>query len=211
MLAFFLVSIALISLVHHQWSRQERLGVPSLAAVPNMLLESLENPAASILKSKLLWLGFLIAWTLPTVNMLDRVLDIEIIHGFGIPGGRIEIRQFGLSYGLNTDLLVVGLSYLVGPQRAVQRLVFSTYSSLPRGALLKLARHLPIAASPAPRTQRAARPSADWPRSRVSSESRCGYRATSLRRQWRLIISSAPDRGQTQSRRVSLLCSDLSG
>ena len=57
MLAFFFVSIALIGLVHHQWSRQERLVYP-LAAVPNMLLESLENPTASILKSKLLWLGF---------------------------------------------------------------------------------------------------------------------------------------------------------
>jgi hypothetical protein len=112
MLAFFFVSVALISLVHHQWSRQERLVYP-LAAVPNMLLTSLENPTASILKSKLLWLGFFLAWMLPTVNMLDQVFDFEIIHGFGIPGGRFEIRQFGLSYGLNTDLLVVGLSYLV--------------------------------------------------------------------------------------------------
>jgi len=112
MLAFFFVSVALVGLVHHQWSRQERLVYP-LAAVPNMLLTSLENPAASILKSKLLWCGFFLAWMLPTVNMLDQVFDFEIIHGFGIPGGRFEIRQFGLSYGLNTDLLVVGLSYLV--------------------------------------------------------------------------------------------------
>lgn len=112
MLAFFFVSVALVSLLHHQWSRQERLVYP-LAAVPNMLLESLENPATSILKSKLLWTGFLFAWIFPTVNMLDQVFDFEIIHGFGIPSSRIEIRQFGLSYGLNTDLLVVGLSYLV--------------------------------------------------------------------------------------------------
>jgi hypothetical protein len=112
MLAFFLVSLSCISLLHHQWSRQERLVYP-LAAVPNLLLDSLESPARTILKSKLLWLGFLIAWTLPTVNMLDRVFDLEIIHNFGIPGGRIEIRQFGLYYQTNVDLLVVGLSYLV--------------------------------------------------------------------------------------------------
>lgn len=112
MLAFFFVSVALISLVHHQWSHQERLVYP-LAAVPNMLLESLENPSASVLKSKLLWLGFFLAWMLPTVNMLDQVFDFEIIHGFGIPSSSIYIRQFGLYYGLNTDLLVVGLSFLV--------------------------------------------------------------------------------------------------
>ena len=112
MLAFFFVSLALISLVHHQWSRQERLVYP-LAVVPNMLLQSLENPVNSVLKSKLLWCGFFIAWIFPTANMLDQIFDIEIIHNFGIPSGRIEIRQFGLSYTTNTDLLVVGLSYLV--------------------------------------------------------------------------------------------------
>ncbi len=112
MLAFFLVSFALIGLMHHQWSQRERLVYP-LAAVPNLLLDSLENPAQSMLKSKLLWLGFLLAWMLPTVNMLDQVFDFEIISGFGIPSGRIEIRQFGLVYSAHTNLLVVGLSYLV--------------------------------------------------------------------------------------------------
>ena len=112
MLAFFFVSVALISLVHHQWSRQERLVYP-LAAVPNLLLDSLENPSRSILKNKLLWFGFFAAWILPTMNMLDQVFDFEIIQGFGIPGYSIEFRKIGLSYGLNTDLLVVGLSYLV--------------------------------------------------------------------------------------------------
>jgi hypothetical protein len=112
MLAFFLVSFALIALMHHQWSQRERLVYP-LAAVPNLLLESLETPGQSILKSKLLWLGFFLAWMLPTVNMLDQIFDFELITSFGIPSGRIEMRQFGLSYQANTDLLVVGLSYLV--------------------------------------------------------------------------------------------------
>lgn len=112
MLAFFLVSFALIALVHNQWSQRERLVYP-LAAVPTMLLQSLEEPAQSILKSKLLWFGFFLAWMLPTVQMLDQVFDFELITGFGIPSGRIEVRQFGLSYQTNTDLLVVGLSYLV--------------------------------------------------------------------------------------------------
>jgi hypothetical protein len=78
-----------------------------------MLLASLENPLDSILRSKLLWLGFLIACALPTTQMIDQIYDIELIHNFGIPGGRVEIRQLGLSYQTNTDLLVVGLSYLV--------------------------------------------------------------------------------------------------
>ena len=60
MLAFFLVSFALIALVHNQWSQRERLAYP-LAAVPNLLLDSIEKPHTSILRSKLLWLGFIFA------------------------------------------------------------------------------------------------------------------------------------------------------
>ena len=177
MLAFFLVSIALISLVHHQWSRQQRLVYP-LAAVPNMLLESLENPTASILKSKLLWLGFLIAYVLPTVNMLDQVLDIEIIHGFGIPRGRIEIRQFGLSYGLNTDLLVVGLSYLAGLNVLFSVWFFHLLIKA-EGALLNwlgIALSLPAQPTHHPTC---CSPISRLAHSRASSGFRCGCRATS--------------------------------
>ncbi|MGB0605220.1 MAG: DUF6785 family protein, partial [Candidatus Latescibacterota bacterium] len=112
MLAFFLVSFALIALVHNQWSQRERLAYP-LAAVPNLLLDSIEKPRTSILRSKLLWLGFFFAWHFPTINALDQLFDFELIGHMGIPSGEISIRQFGLSYQLNTDLLVVGLSYLV--------------------------------------------------------------------------------------------------
>ncbi len=203
MLAFFLVSIALISLVHHQWSRQERLVYP-LAAVPNMLLESLENPTASVLKSKLLWLGFLIAWALPTVNMLDRVLDIEIIHGFGIPGGRIEIRQFGLSYGLNTDLLVVGLSYLVGLNVLFSVWFFHILIAA-EGALLNwLGVALSLPAQP------------HSPPNVLLAHQQIGslvcivgislwMSRDFLRRQWRLIIGGAPSRDSPISPRVAAL------
>ena len=112
MLAFFLVSFALIALVHTQWSQRERLAYP-LAAVPNLLLDSIEKPRTSILHSKLLWLGFIFAWHFPTINALDQLFDFELIGHVGIPSGEISIRQFGLSYQLNTNLLVVGLSYLV--------------------------------------------------------------------------------------------------
>jgi len=112
MLAFFLVSMSFVSLIHHQWSRGERLVYP-LAVVPTMMVENLENPAASFLKSNLFWVGFIIAWSFPTVNMLDRVFDIEIITGYAIPSFSIQIRRLGISFGLGTDLLVVGLSYLV--------------------------------------------------------------------------------------------------
>ena len=112
MLAFFFVSFALIALVHNQWSQRERLAYP-LAAVPNLLLDSIEKPRTSILRSKLLWLGFFFAWHFPTINALDQLFDFELIGHMGIPSGEISIRQFGLSYQLNTDLLVVGLSYLV--------------------------------------------------------------------------------------------------
>ena len=85
----------------------------STTAVPNLLLDSIEKPRTSILHSKLLWLGFFFAWHFPTINALDQLFDFELIGHMGIPSGEISIRQFGLSYQLNTDLLVVGLSYLV--------------------------------------------------------------------------------------------------
>tara|TARA_Y100000588_G_scaffold379005_1_gene460444 strand:- start:344 stop:1072 length:729 start_codon:yes stop_codon:yes gene_type:complete len=64
MLAFFFVSVSFIALLHHQWSRQERLVYP-LAVVPNMLLDSLGNPLKSILRSKLLWAGFFLPGFFP--------------------------------------------------------------------------------------------------------------------------------------------------
>ncbi|MEE2659672.1 MAG: DUF6785 family protein [Candidatus Latescibacterota bacterium] len=112
MLAFFSVSLATIGLVHHQWSREERLVYP-LAVTPSLMVESLRDPASSFLRSKLLWFGFAIAFSLPTVRMLDRIFDIEIIESFAIPSYQIAIRQLGLIYNLNTDLLVVGLSFLI--------------------------------------------------------------------------------------------------
>ena len=112
MVAFFCVSLALISLVHHQWSRQERLVYP-LATTPSLLVDTLDAPALSFLRDKLLWVGFLLAWSLPTVRTLDRIYDLETIQGFGIPSYQILIRELGVTFNLNTDLLVVGLSFLI--------------------------------------------------------------------------------------------------
>ena len=81
MLAFFLVSVAFISLVHHQWSQQERLVYP-LAAVPIMLLESLEKPQKSILKNRLFWIGFIFACVFPLSRMLDQIFDFQTFNGF---------------------------------------------------------------------------------------------------------------------------------
>jgi hypothetical protein len=112
MFAFFLVSLGCISLVHHQWSREERLVYP-LAVVPTLMVESFDRPAQSFLRSKLLWAGFLLAWSMPTLNMLDRVFDFEALGHVGIPATSIYIRQLNLNYTVYTDLLTVGLSFLV--------------------------------------------------------------------------------------------------
>jgi len=112
MIAFFLVSLSCISVIHHQWSRQERLVYP-LAVTPGLLVDSLHDPARTLLKSRLLWLGFFIAWSLPTVRILDRIYAFQTIEGFGIPSFHIVLRQVGTTFSLNTDLLVVGLSFLM--------------------------------------------------------------------------------------------------
>jgi len=112
MFAFFLVSLACIALVHHQWSREERLVYP-LAVVPGLMVESFDQPAHSFLRSKLLWAGFLLSWSMPTLNMLDRIFDFEALGHLGIPATNIYIRQINLTYTVYTDLLTVGLSFLV--------------------------------------------------------------------------------------------------
>ena len=112
MIAFFFVSLSCISLIHHQWSRQERLVYP-LAVTPSLLVDSLRNPATTILKSKLLWLGFLFAGSLPLLRTLDRIYGFEAIDGVGFPSFQIVLRQFDTTFSLNTDLLVVGLSFLI--------------------------------------------------------------------------------------------------
>ena len=147
MFAFFLVSLAFISLIHHQWSHRERLVYP-LAVVPTTMVESLEDPATSIFKSKLLWIGFIVAWSLPTVSMLDRIFDFQSIAGFGIPSTRIEIRQLGLSYQLNTDLLVVGLSYLVNLNVLLSVWVFHLIVALEESLLGFVGISLPLPAQP---------------------------------------------------------------
>ena len=112
MFSFFLVSFGLIALVHNQWSQRERLVYP-LATVPQILTDSLEKPSSGILQKKLLWFGFFIAASIPVVNMIDQVFDIQIISNFNIPSGHISIESLNLNYQTNLNLLVLGLSYLV--------------------------------------------------------------------------------------------------
>ena len=113
--AFSCVSLSFVSLVHHQWSREERLVYP-LAATPTLMVESLRDPSRSFLRSRLLWAGFLLAWSYPTVNLIDQLIDLSWIENFGIPSAHIRFEALGLSYALNTDLLVVGLSFLISLQ-----------------------------------------------------------------------------------------------
>ena len=106
--AFSCVSLSFVRLVHHQWSREERLVYP-LAVTPTLMVDSFREPSQSFLRSRLLWVGFLFAWSFPTVNLLDQIFDIAWIQSFGIPSSEIGFEQLGLRYQLNTDLLVVGL------------------------------------------------------------------------------------------------------
>ena len=113
--AFSCVSLSFVSLVHHQWSREERLVYP-LAVTPTLMVDSFREPSQSFLRSRLLWVSFLFAWSFPTVNLLDQIFDIAWIQSFGIPSSEIGFEQLGLRYQLNTDLLVVGLSFLISLQ-----------------------------------------------------------------------------------------------
>ena len=134
MLAFYFVSVSFVALLHHQWSRRERLVYP-LAVVPTMLLETIESPARSLLRSRLLWVGFFFAWIFPTVRMLDQVFEYEMINAFGLPSFQIQIRQLGVTFGCNTNLLVVGLSYLVSTSVLMSVWLFHILITLEDGIL----------------------------------------------------------------------------
>ena len=146
MVAFFLVSFSLIALLHHQWASGERLVYP-LAVVPTAMVESVENPAKSLFRNPLFWIGFFIAAIIPTVNMLDQVFDFETINNFGIPSTRIFLlsrrcrrrSRWGRSSSIHLlwmdflkdqryrqrRFLVVGLSVPAQPQCALERLALS--------------------------------------------------------------------------------------
>ena len=113
--AFSCVSLSLVSLVHHQWSREERLVYP-LAVTPALMVDSFREPSQSFLRSKLLWLGFFFAWSYPTVNVLDQLFDLSWVENFAIPSSSLRFEDLALTYSLNTDLLVVGLSFLISLQ-----------------------------------------------------------------------------------------------
>ena len=113
MLAFYLVSVSFITLMHHQWSRRERLVYP-MTILPTSMVESLDDPAGSIFRSKLLWVGFLIAWSIPTIDVLDRLFDFQVLDGFEIPVANVLVsRSLGLSYRIEVNPLIIGLGYLV--------------------------------------------------------------------------------------------------
>ena len=111
MLAFFFVSVGLVSLVHYQWDENERLRFP-LAVVPLVLTGSVAGPARNILRSRLLWVGFAAAAAIPLWNFVVGYYQVP-----GLTPLRLSTSVFipGLEAGflLRLDLLVVGLSYLV--------------------------------------------------------------------------------------------------
>jgi len=147
MMAFYMVSVSFIALMHYQWSNQERLVYP-LAVVPNMLLESLDNPVQSILKSRLLWAGFFFAWVFPTVNALDQVFDFEVVTSFSLPSFSIQLTRIGVNFGCNIDLLVVGLSYLVNLNVLLSVWLFHLLVKLEAGIINFLGVVTPLPAQP---------------------------------------------------------------
>ena len=103
MFSFFLVSFGLIALVHNQWSQRETC--LSIGNSTQILTDSLEKPSTRILQKKLLWFGFFVAASIPVVNMIDQVFDIQIISNFNIPSGHISIESLNLNYQTNLNLL----------------------------------------------------------------------------------------------------------
>ncbi|MBM4046292.1 MAG: hypothetical protein FJ279_14370 [Planctomycetes bacterium] len=69
--AFFLVSIAAVSLMYEQWAERERLIFP-LAVLPITLTESLDRPEESIFRKRLFWAGLAIACFHPLYNFSIR-------------------------------------------------------------------------------------------------------------------------------------------
>ena len=67
--------------------------------------------------------------------MLDQVFEYEMINAFGLPSFQIPIRQLGVTFGCNIDLLVVGLSYLVSTSVLMSVWLFHILITLEDGIL----------------------------------------------------------------------------
>jgi len=112
MLAFFLVSVGLMSLFHRQWAERERLVYP-LATVPLCLADSLESPRRSLFTNTLFWCGLVVAAGVALYNFSVQFFDLQGVLSVLNLRQRIRFPRFGLSTGVGVDFLVIGLSYLV--------------------------------------------------------------------------------------------------
>ena len=112
MLAFFLVSLGLMSLVHRQWAERERLIYP-LATVPLCLADGVESPRQSLFTSKLFWCGFAIAGGVALYNFSVGFFDLHGMFATLNLRQRLTVPRVGLSTSIALDFLVLGLSYLL--------------------------------------------------------------------------------------------------
>ena len=146
MLAFFFLSVGLVSLVHYQWDENERLRFP-LAVVPMALTGSVEGGTKNILRSKLLWVGFAVSAAIPLWNFAIRYFQLV-----GVSPIRLSTSIFipGLDTGflLRLDLLVVGLSYLVDVDVLLSVCVFHWLAKVQQAGMLRFGIEQGVAAQP---------------------------------------------------------------
>lgn len=119
--AFFVVSMALMSIMRKQWVENEKLVYP-LSTVPLQMAEAVADSTGGLFRSPVMWAGFAFAFTLILYNFC--IGKFPSLAGLPRPrlGSTVFIPRYGVGVMFNFDPLVVGLTSLVNME-----VVFSVF------------------------------------------------------------------------------------
>ena len=133
-LALYLASVGVVSLLRRRWVEEERLVYP-LAVVPLRLVEA-GGGRGGFFRSRLMWAGFFFAFLLLTYNYAASRL------GAGwLPlqlGTRVRFERSGVDVLFTFDTLVLGLSYLLNLEVAFSVWVFHLLTLVEKGVFNRI-------------------------------------------------------------------------
>ncbi len=110
--AFFIVSLAAVSIMYEQWAERERLPFP-LAVLPITLTESVDKPRASVFTKRLFWIGLAVACFFPLYNFSIQFWELTGIFDSYPLSRYAVIPRLSVGTYLKVDFLIMGLCYLV--------------------------------------------------------------------------------------------------
>ena len=130
MVAMSFMLICMSAILHRQWSVHERLTYPMVQLPQNMIEKGDDARIAPFFKNKFMWLGFLVPFTLLTLNALNHYWPIVPQYS---PSGRFSLFDNTLHLPIALNLAWVGFFYLVNLEITFSIWFFYVLSKIQEG------------------------------------------------------------------------------